>query len=175
MKEKEKKQEQGTGVTEELNAWIPVIRPGLLLLGAALLLVAAAVLVWGFTGSLPVTETFGGFVTIPDADRGTEVLCFVDASRFYGAALEGHEARVTLGDGSVFQGNVSFYSDTPQTAQAHQAEYDIPDWMMSRLMAGDYLYAVGIELEESAAWSASQLASVSIVVREVKPISFLMR
>ncbi len=170
----EKTLPRNSGVTEELNAWIRVIRPRFLLLGVALLLVALAVMVWGFTGTLPVTETLGAYV-VPDAETGQEILCFIDASRFSAASLAWNEARITMGDGSIYHGTVQFHSENPKTATDYQTEYDIPGWMISRLMTSDYLYAIGIQPEEPIERYESQLATVSVVVRDVRPISFLMR
>ena len=171
---KEKALPGNAGVTEELNTWIRIIRPGLLLLGVSQLLVAMAVLVWGFTGTLPVSETLGAYV-VPDAEAGQEVLCFMDAIRFPAASLAGNEARITMGDGSICQGTVQFCSEGPKSATDYQADYEIPGCMISRLMTSDYLYVIGIQPEEPVERFKGQLATVSVVVREVRPISFLMR
>lgn len=47
---------------EELSEYIHACRPGVIVVIVALLLMLIAVLVWGFVGTLPVTETVNGLV-----------------------------------------------------------------------------------------------------------------
>ena len=48
--------------SEDLSEYIHAVRPGVLVVIIALLIMLAGVIVWGFVGSLPVTETVTGLV-----------------------------------------------------------------------------------------------------------------
>ena len=48
---------------EELNEYIRVTSPGTIVMIVSLLVLLAALIIWGFVGTLPVTETVTGLVT----------------------------------------------------------------------------------------------------------------
>lgn len=48
---------------EELDAYIRVIRPGALILVIAMTVVVAALIIWGCTGTMPVTKNANGVMT----------------------------------------------------------------------------------------------------------------
>ena len=57
-----KKQESFEGTQEDLDEYIRVSRPSVVVVIISLLLVLVAVLVWGFIGKIPVNETVTGIV-----------------------------------------------------------------------------------------------------------------
>lgn len=72
---------------EELDAYIRVVRPGTLILVISLVLVLAALIVWGFTGTIPYTKTVDG-VVFTELDRYWNFLNFETDTEGYNTFMD---------------------------------------------------------------------------------------
>ena len=58
----------------------------------------------------------------------------------------------------------------------NNAKFQLSDWMFSKLLKdGSYYYMIRINTEEDIAEYWHQLTSVTVVMRQVQPISYLIR
>jgi hypothetical protein len=145
-----------------VGTWIPVL---------AMLIILAGVLIWGFTGSIAKTASAAGVVW---DERGGDVICLLppDVSGQY---LVGHEARITLPDGSAFSSKVVKVSQDPVSYE-ELGEMTRSDWRLQTLW-GDYdnqhQYAVRIGVDEAHRLADRTLVNVSVVLNDVKPIEYV--
>ncbi len=149
---------------EKLNDYIRVSSPGVWLMLAALIVIVVCVAVWGFTGTLPVTLTLNG-VTEDGA-----VACFVPVEDLKNDIL-GARAQITLPDGTTAGGEVTAVAALPASAEELSAALE-KDWLISRLVAGDYSYRVTIGV--ASPLSPGELVRVTLVTAEVKPIRYIL-
>ncbi len=156
---------------EKIDDYVRVSSPWTFLIVIALILVLAALILWGFTGSLPVTETVKGHV---DGQFDDQVICFMDASRFSPDQLTDMQASLHMADRSVVDGTVDEVIDTPVSAE-EAAEIVRNDWLASNMIDDnhDYYYVVFIEPEENLSKYRNQLVDASVITEEVRPIRFL--
>ena len=168
---------------DKLNEYIRIGSLGGFLLIAGLVLLAVAMIIWGFTGRIPVTTTQTGIV-VESKEESHGCLCFVDVNDNIGVIPAGTPASVKMADGSVCKGSVDFMSENPLSAEElrdlygaeHNAKFQFSDWMFSKLLKDDsYYYMIRINTEEDVAEYWHQLTAVTVVMREVRPISYLMR
>ena len=168
---------------EKLNEYIRIGSVGGFLLIAGLVILAAALAIWGFTGRIPVTTTQTGIV-VEFKETSHGCLCFVDVNENIGIIPAGTPASVKMPDGSVYKGSVDFMSDNPYSAEEirelyggeNNLEFQLSDWMFSNLLKdGSYYYVLRINTEEDIAEHWHQLTAVTVVISEVRPISYLIR
>ena len=168
---------------EKLNEYIRIGSVGGFLLIAGLVVLAAALIIWGFTGRIPVTTTQTGIV-VESKEKSNGCLCFVDVNENTGAIPAGTTASVKMANGSVYKGSVDFMSRNPLSAEEIRkmysaetaAQFQLSDWMFSQLLKdGSYYYMLRINTEEDIAEYWHQLTAVTVVMREVQPISYLIR
>jgi hypothetical protein len=152
---------------DRLDEYIKVANPSIWLLLAALIVLFASVSVWGFTGTLPKTLTVNGIT-----EENGRVVCFVDANAL-SRDIAGCKVRVAAAGNADYSGLVSDVSPTPYSAREIASEYE-SDWVMQRLVTGDYSYAVTIDVFGSPAYKPGMIASVTIITEEVRPISYLL-
>ena len=184
---------------ERLNEYIRIGSPGGIILIIALAVVAAAVIIWGFVGSIPVTVTKACVITGDDTGVKT-ALCFLDVDTYQGDIPAGNKATVRMDDGKVFSGTVGYtvsnpltdkeirerfsdYFDTfdenasAATESSGMATDGIPfiEWIFDKIMEPDHEFykTVIIRTDEDMSEYFHQTGNVSIVLREVKPFSFL--
>lgn len=156
---------------EKINEYIRVSGPGTHIMVAALLIVVVALIVWGLTGTLPVTETVDGVV---DSSNDNHITCFADASRFSPVGLVGKQVSIHLSDNTSVLGTVEYVSDTPMSGEQAEAMID-NDWLADNLVDFQYSYLMSIEPESDLSAYGYQLVSASIITQEVRPYRFLMR
>ena len=149
---------------EKLNDYIRVSSPGVWLMLGALIVIVVCLAVWGFTGTLPVTLTLNG-VTEDGA-----VACFVPVEELKNN-IQGAKAQITRPDGTTLSGAVTAVDALPASAEELAAALE-KDWLISRLVAGDYSYRVTIGLD--AKLSPGELVRVTLVTAEVKPIRYIL-
>ena len=180
------------GGQEELNEYIRVTSPGTFIVILSLLILLAAVIIWGFAGTLPVTETVTGLVIdtaqyreinpgmedlIPDGEEGIRVLCFVDASRFNGQALKefGDKAGLKMPDQTTFTGMIGTRSQAPVSRERARDILFDNGWVLDKCVRQDYNWLLVIRPDEDISQYTFTLAEVTLLTDEVAPIRFLMR
>lgn len=163
--------DERTGSPDNISEYIRVGGSGIFFMVAALSVVVIALIVWGFAGTLPVTETVSGVV---DPDSGYHVVCFVDASRFSFNDLMGKQVSIRMADGTTVSGRVESVSDVPLSWEKATELLD-NDWLGFKLIDFNYSLMVSIEPETDLSDYSYQLVDASIITEEVKPITFLMK
>ena len=157
---------------ERLNEYIRVGSPGIIALIAALAMVLVAVIFWCFTGKLHETAAFTGIV---DLNESGEIFVFVNADNYDGKSMMGKSVAIKMSDRSTLTGTVSWVSATPYTQEELSGEFKYSSWEMSNLADGVYSYIIVIDTSKDLADYQGQLVEVSVIMKEVSPISFLLR
>lgn len=179
---------------EDLNEYIHAARPGLVVVIIALLVLSTAVIVWGFTGTLPVTETVTGLVIDKDSylehyhgedaerilkaeDSRNMILCFVDASRFNGQAIKefGDDAVIKMADQNVFKGKINMRYGVPISMEEAADILLGNEWVLEQCVKQNYNWLLLIEPNDEIPQYAFTLAEVTLLTEEVKPIRFLLK
>lgn len=180
------------GSQEELNEYIRVTGSGTIAVIVSLLLLLAALLIWGFVGTLPVTETVTGLAIdasmydgesqvktalLRSGEGEIRILCFVDASRYNGQAVESFEDRVNLKmpDQNTFSGTIETRYMEPLSAEKAKSLLFDNGWLLDKCIRQDYSWLVVIRPDEDISKYVLTLAEVTFVTEEVPPIRFLMR
>lgn len=183
--------QEGTG--EDLNEYIRVTSPGVLVVIVALFVMLAAVIVWGFIGTLPVTETVTGLVVntaayakmypekaddLPSVEEG-EVLvyCFVDASRYNGQAIRdfGDDVSLRMPDQKSYKGKIDSVFRAPVSREEAKKILFDNEWVLDECVAQDYNWWLTIRPTEDMSQYVFTLSEVTLLTDEVAPIYFLMR
>ena len=149
---------------EKLNDYIRVSSPGVWLMLGALIVIVVCLAVWGFTGTLPVTLTLNGVT------EDSAVSCFVPVEDLKND-IRGARAQITFPDGTAMSGAVTAVASLPASAEELAAALE-KDWLISRLVAGDYSYRVTIGVDSKL--SPGELVQVTLVTDEVKPIRYIL-
>ena len=167
---------------ENFKEYIRIGSAGGYILITALILVTVALIIWGFVGKLPVTITEYGVVG--GDQSGTNVcLCFVDVEKNTGVIPVGNRVNIHMADGSSFTGVVTYSSQDPQSADTLKKQYGtiggieiFSEWSLNHLLQDSlYNYALTIETDEDISAYWRQVVDVTIIIREVQPITLLMR
>ncbi len=155
---------------EQLSAYIRIARPSVWVIFAALALVFVALLIWGFTGSIPDTRTYWGVV-----DEATEhnLNVVMDAYEFPGSSVVGQQVTYRLSDGARGTGTVTQASERPMSRQ-ELADLLKNDFLSDTLIDSDYSYLLAVKPNEDLNAHHSQIADVTIILEAVPPISFLL-
>jgi len=172
--------------TEKLNKYISVGSTGGFILIGALVIAVISLLIWGFTGTIPVTITEDGVVSQFETESHS-CICFVDVDENTGIIPAGKSANVRMQDGRTFPAEMTFFSISPFSAEELKKTYSasyysevrdtvFSDWMMDKLLDNcNYAYLMIIETEDDISDYWHQLAQITVVVGEVRPISFLFK
>jgi hypothetical protein len=152
---------------DQLDEYIRVSNPGILLVLIALVVLFASVLAWGFTGTLPETLTVNGI-----AEDDGQIVCFVDASAL-DKDIQGCKAQVAASKDEEISGVVSAVSPSPYSVAEIADQYE-SDWVTQMLVRGEYSYEVTIDLSSDPGHAPDGISSVTIITDEVKPISYLL-
>lgn len=198
--DKSRNDRQAVASKEELSEYIHACRPGVIVVIFALLLMLIAVLVWGFVGTLPVTETVTGAVidtsqyarlNTPEAESFYEklqnviseddgqilVFCFLDASRFNGQAIKQFhdEAFLKMPDQKTFKGEIALRYKVPISKEKAKKILFNNEWALEKCVGPDYTWLLIIRPCEDVTNYAITLSEVTFVTEEVRPIRFLMK
>ena len=155
---------------ERLNEYIRVANPGTWVMVSALLLVLAAFIAWGLIGTIPRSVTLKGVV---DKSTGYSLDVVVDASQFTGESLVGKEATYYLPSGAAGKGKIVRTTDTPLSREEMAGVLE-SDFLASSLVYSDYSYILLLEPEEDLTEHGLEIGQVTIIVDEVRPVSFLL-
>ncbi len=151
---------------EQLNDYIKVSTPSVWIVLAALIILVVAVLVWGFTGSLPTT------VNAPCAVLDGGITCFLtteDTAR----VQVGQTAWITGSGLSEQEGSVVSISAIPVSAAEVLDELN-SDYLAQLLVVDAFAFKVIIAPDEGD-YSHQQILDVRIVTESIRPIDFLLR
>lgn len=179
---------------EKLNEYIRVASPGTWILAAALVLVLAALIIWGVIGRIPVHFQILGIavsemkgVNYPassdlEEEGVSEIYCIVNPQSASSLSLDKKDAVVLFPDGTRVTGTVTSLSASPSSVDEVKAtlqSYVIDsDYVKNSLglNQSDYWYEFIIEMDETVAltyWCA--LTQVNIVAGQNAPISYLFK
>lgn len=172
-----------TSSPEKLNRYTKIQSPGGNLLIAVLVILAAALIVWAVIGRIPVTTAEVG-VVVDREHLSHTCLSFIDAKKRPRLDLEGKSVTVTMADGKSFSGTVTQMEDTPISAEEVRKEYavqqtmnqyNLSDWILDTLLGDSkYFYVLIVETEEDISAYWRMLAKLTIILDEVRPISYLL-
>ena len=167
----------------KLNEYIRIGSAGGYVMIAALILLVAAIIIWGFAGKIPVTLTEYGVVSGPRKETKMCV-CFVDVNKNTGMIPEGNEVNVRMADGKTVKGHVQYMSQYPESSDEVRDSYgnddpnttvNFDEWMLEKLLENStYSYYLTIETDEDISEYWHQVVDVTIIINEVRPISFLV-
>ena len=184
-------QRDQAGTREELNEYIHITSPGTHIVIISLLILLVSLIIWGFAGTLPVTETVNGLVIdkeqygrlnpekanlVADAEGEILILCFVDASRYNGQAIRefGNQATFKMPDQSTFAGTIETKLQAPISMEEAKHILFDNEWVLEKCVSQDYNWLLMIRPEEDLSKYIFTLAEVTLLTEEVAPIRFLM-
>ena len=156
---------------ERLNEYIRVASPGVWVMVSALVLVLVAFLVWGFTGRIPETITLKGVV---DKTMNYHMDVFIDASRYSGQSLVDKEISFSLPCGETGHGKIVNAGKTPYSKE-ELAKLLESDFLANSLLYADYSYVLDVDPMEDLSDHDLEIGEVTIITKEVPPISFLLQ
>ena len=167
---------------EKIDEYIRVSTPAAWIFALALALIVVGVLVWGFTGSIPKTVTVQGVIYQGEYNGKTydgTAVCLLPVS-ISGPFLVGHEASITPADGRSFTGHVVEVLDDPFSYEEVQA-LARSDWRL-QVLWGDtqeqYQYDIIIDydeaIKEEMQFADRELVTVTVVLSDVKPITYVL-
>ena len=175
-----------------LDEYIRVSSPGPMIVIGAMSLVLVATVVWGFTGTLPVTLGVTGCVvdseiaseaqkhfgdSADDEKQKAWVVCFVDSSTYSADQITKFSKDVTIGmpDHTTFKGKVKYISSHPLSRdEAHEFLQD-GQWIADQCVSSDYSWGVVIQVDDDVSGHIFTTPQVTFITDEVPPIRFLMR
>lgn len=181
---------------EELNEYIHVTSPGTFVVIVSLVVLFVALMIWGFIGTLPVTETVTGLVVdtaqyrqlikddtgylaelLPDWEDEIVILCFVDASRYNWQAIQefGDQASLQMPDHTTHSGTVETKLLAPVSMDEARKILFNNEWVLEKCVTQDYNWLLAIRPDEDLTQYTFTLAEVTLLVEEVPPIRFLMK
>ncbi len=187
--EKTKKNEkQEVASPDRLDEYIRVTGTGTTVLIIALIVVFAAFIVWGFTGTIPVVKTMTGMVwnvynddetiedgeSVPEEYQDLYIICIIDAENDNWKDYVDKPAIIRTADGFEVSSTETQVSAYP-ISRAEAMKYFNLDWMSDKIMQGDYGYPYALIAGEEMRDHLHETVQVSVVVDEVRLISFLMQ
>ena len=177
-----------------LDEYIRVCSPGLLIIVGALSLILVATVVWGFTGTLPVTLSVTGCVvdselasqaealsedknTSADGGQKAWVVCYVDSSKYSAEQITKFDDDVTISmpDRTTFKGKIALLSPYPMSRDEAQLFLQDGKWVADQCVTSDYSWGIAIQVEDDISEHMFTTPQVTIVTDEVPPIRFLAR
>lgn len=167
---------------EKIDEYIRVSTPKAWILVAALVLIVAGVVVWGFVGSIPKTITANGAIlneTVDGITYNDDAVCLLPVN-MAGQYLVGHDASVTLASGETFPGTVFYVREDPFSYE-EVAGLARSDWRLQTMWGegeGNYRYALAVHLDKSGKelpdFGDRELVTVTVVLSDVKPIEYVL-
>ncbi|MBQ6398927.1 MAG: hypothetical protein IJI21_02285 [Clostridia bacterium] len=183
---------------EELDTYIRIVSPGTLILVTALALVLAALMIWGCTGTLPVTKRASGVMisienrrenaraydgriifaekqNLPAEElRRCDACFFLNAHEFSGDELTGRDVIISRPGKNAVRGVVASVEPVPYTREEILSEFG-SRWVVDSCVESDYSWVVTARLDGNEYDQSRTLVDVTIVTDNVRPISFLLR
>jgi hypothetical protein len=151
---------------EQLNDYIKVSNPSIWLTLAALFILLAAVLAWGFAGNLPTTVNTEGVVS------GGSVVCYTGTEDAKKISI-GQKATLQKSGDSKFAGQVSGIGAIPLSAAEITMELD-SDYLASKFVQGEYAVKISITPDKPDLPDGT-LLDVGIETDDVRPMDFLLK
>ena len=178
--EKKKSKSELSRSPEKLHEYIRVGSPALYVLVGALVLVVASLLIWGFFGRIPRTLAEYGYMK--DNEGGTVCLSLISVETDVGDLKSGSKATLYMADGSKHSATVQDISvvfSADQLRDILKNEYQVStDWAVNKLLeGGEFFHIVWLipdDPEQVDQYYGNELVSVSFIIEEIKPISFLI-
>ena len=183
---------------EELTAYIRLVRPGTLILVLALALVFVALIIWGCTGTLPVTKSVNGVMTTIEKRMNNsfahyhrdyfeaeksfpkekleryDAYFFLNAYEYSGEDLLGKEIIVSCPGKAPIKGTITLVEPEPYDRDEIRAEFDA-EWIVNTCVESDYSWVVAGTLDSDTYDKSWSLVDITVVTENVRPISFLFR
>lgn len=168
---------------DKLNESIRIGSKGGIFLIAALVIAAAALIIWGFVGSIPVTITEQ--VAVMGDEKETHIcIGVIDVAKNTGVLPEGTEANIRMPDGKTVKGKLTITTPQPISSESFREMYGtdseevyvLSDWTLDTLLGDSrYVYMFFIDTQEDVSDYWHMIAEATIITGEIKPISLLMR
>ena len=177
---------------EKLNEYIRIGSIGSYFFTGALVLITVVVLIWGFTGTIPVTTQKHGVIVESEDTYG--VLCLVDANDNTGMIPEGAKVNFTTADRAGHSGHVTYMSPIPFSSGELQAYFTsqnvalksevckeistlkVNEWTLNYILGDSaYHYLLFITSDEMLPDKQNEVVDATITTEEVRPISFLFK
>lgn len=150
---------------EQLDEYIKVSRPKVWMILTALLIAAAAVIIWSAIGTLPETMSVQGVTA-----GGKTVFCYENVEGA-NTNLEGCKVNISLPDGKKVSGVVKSVSQNPYSQEELRSKIQA-DWLADNVLNGNYAYEITVSAQEEL--KEDMLATVTITTAEIKPIQFIL-
>ena len=176
---------------DDLDDYIRVSSPGLLIIIGAMLLVLVATVVWGFIGKIPVTTTVTGCVVdaeqiIRDADqkedadhdiKGPWVVCYVDSSKYSADQIQqfGDDVTITMPDRTTLKGKIEGVSAFPLSREEASKYLENGEWVADQCVNSNYSWGLAVHVHGDISTRLFTTPEVTIITDEVPPIRFLAR
>ena len=176
---------------DDLDDYIRVSSPGLLIIIGAMLLVLVATVVWGFIGKIPVTTTVTGCVVdseqiVRDADqnedadhdeKGPWVVCYVDSSKYSADQIQqfGDDVTITMPDRTTLKGKIEGVSAFPLSREEASKYLENGEWVAEQCVNSNYSWGIAIHVHDDISSRLFTTPEVTIITDEVPPIRFLAR
>jgi hypothetical protein len=151
---------------DQLNDYIKVSNPSIWLALAALFLLLASVLVWGFTGRLEASVRSEGVVI------NGSVLCYVGTDDAKKVSI-GQKAALLASGGLKLKGQVSGVGNIPLSAEEITGKLG-SDYLTRNFTQGEFAVEIAIK-PDNADLQGGTLLNIDIVTDEVRPANFLVR
>lgn len=152
---------------EQLNDYIKVSNPGVWMILAALFILLAAVLFWGFTGGLPTSIQTRGVIC------GGNALCYINTDDA-GAVKAGQKVKIQpAGRQETISGVVDTVGPVPMSAAEIAADLH-SDYLSQALASNGFAVKVVVSVNGSDI-PEETLLDLSIVTDAVRPIDFLLK
>lgn len=177
---------------DNLDDYIRVSSPRLLIIVGILSLVLIATVVWGIFGKIPVTMTVTGCVVedelfLPaqsldehpgiDTSEWTWIICYVDASKYSAEQIQrfADNVTITMPDRTVDKGKIEYVSPQPLSKDEALAYLKDSAWVVDQCVTSNYSWGIAIHVHEDISNHLFTTPDVTITIDEISPIRFLTR
>ena len=104
-------------------------------------------------------------------------ISFVDIDEFSDTISVGNSALIKMADGSTYTGEIEYVGKIPLSAEEIRKYYGLvlSDWVQDNLLEDSrYCYDFTVRTQEDISEYWHKIVSITVVLREVKPISYLL-
>ncbi len=183
QKKPETKRTDASESPEKLNEYIRIGSAGGVFLIAGLVLVVAALIIWGFVGRIPITTKEKCVIVYMDSGKPFGI-CLIDYRENIGVLPLGTEVTARMPSGNTYFGHIEYMDLVPNSEKEVRELLDglspyAPEWVLENIIKEDtYSYivnfALDIDEDEDISDDLNLLGEVTIVLEKVRPISFLI-